>query len=128
MAKLLIVEDDDSVRSLAVRALQWAGHEVDSAADGAAGLSCIHAAEGRYDLVVSDIRMPGMSGVDMARAAGLAFPKIRILLITGYADQMDDLAALGPVVCDVLQKPFSLHDIRDRVDQALGAVPRSAAA
>jgi len=58
MAKLLIVEDDESVRTLSARALERAGHSVDIAADGAQGLDRIRAAQGGYDLVVSDIRMP----------------------------------------------------------------------
>lgn len=69
MAKLLIVEDDESVRSLAARALERAGHNVTVAVDDAHGLSLIGAAQGGYDLVLSDIRMPEMDGIEMAKAA-----------------------------------------------------------
>ncbi|RUT96331.1 response regulator, partial [Mesorhizobium sp. M7A.T.Ca.TU.009.01.3.2] len=89
MAKLLIVEDDESVRTLAARALERAGHTIDIAADGAQGLSLIQAARGGYDLVVSDIRMPEMDGIEMAIAAAALFPSIRIVLMTGYADQRE---------------------------------------
>jgi len=89
MAKLLIVEDDESVRTLAARALERAGHVIDIAADGAQGLSMIQAALGGYDLVVSDIRMPEMDGIEMAVAAAARFPAMRIMLMTGYADQRE---------------------------------------
>jgi DNA-binding NtrC family response regulator len=119
MAKLLIVEDDESVRTLAARALERAGHMIDIAADGAQGLALIRAARGGYDLVVSDIRMPGMDGIQMAKAAASLFPAMKILLMTGYADQRERAAELNGVIVDVVQKPFTLAEIRARVERAL---------
>ncbi|TIL87079.1 MAG: response regulator [Mesorhizobium sp.] len=119
MAKLLIVEDDESVRTLAARALERAGHMIDIAADGAQGLALIRAARGGYDLVVSDIRMPEMDGIQMAKAAASLFPAMKILLMTGYADQRERAEELNGVIVDVLQKPFTLAEIRARVEQAL---------
>jgi two-component system, cell cycle response regulator CpdR len=119
MAKLLIVEDDESVRTLAARALERAGHMIDVAADGAQGLALIRAARGGYDLVVSDIRMPGMDGIQMAKAAASLFPAMKILLMTGYADQRERAEELNGVIVDVVQKPFTLAEIRARVEQAL---------
>ncbi|BCH14470.1 MULTISPECIES: response regulator [unclassified Mesorhizobium] len=119
MAKLLIVEDDESVRTLAARALERAGHMIDIAADGAQGLALIRAARGGYDLVVSDIRMPGMDGIQMAKAAASLFPAMKILLMTGYADQRERAEELNGVIVDVVQKPFTLAEIRARVERAL---------
>jgi two-component system, cell cycle response regulator CpdR len=119
MAKLLIVEDDESVRTLAARALERAGHMIDIAADGAQGLALIRTARGGYDLVVSDIRMPGMDGIQMAKAAASLFPAMKILLMTGYADQRERAEELNGVIVDVVQKPFTLAEIRARVEQAL---------
>jgi DNA-binding NtrC family response regulator len=119
MAKLLIVEDDASVRTLSARALERAGHNVATAADGAQGLALIRAALGGYDLVVSDIRMPEMDGIEMAKAAAAGFPAIRIMLMTGYADQRERAEELDGIILDVVQKPFSLAEIRARVEQAL---------
>lgn len=119
MAKLLIVEDDESVRTLAARALERAGHRIDIAADGAQGLALIRAARGGYDLVVSDIRMPEMDGIQMAKAAASLFPAMKILLMTGYADQRERAEELNGVIVDVVQKPFTLAEIRARVEQAL---------
>ena len=82
MAKLLVVEDDESVRQLAARGLERAGHRVDIACDGEEGLRKISEANGGYDLVVSDIRMPVMDGIEMSHQAAARFPGIRIMLVT----------------------------------------------
>jgi CheY-like chemotaxis protein len=119
MANLLIVEDDEPVRSLAARALERAGHTVTLAADGEQGLGLICKAGGGFDLVVSDIRMPAMDGIEMARSAAQRFPRLRILLMTGYADQRERAAELSGIIVGVLQKPFTFGDLRDRVASAL---------
>ena len=119
MANILIVEDDEAVRTLVARALEKAGHIVAVAEDGEHGYASIDAAQGRFDLVVSDIRMPGMDGIEMAKAAVRRFPGLRILLVTGYADQRERAAELNGVVVDIVQKPFTLAEIRDRVARAL---------
>ncbi|TPN76888.1 response regulator [Mesorhizobium sp. CU2] len=119
MAKLLIVEDDESVRTLAARALERDGHIVTIASDGAQGLEMIRRAAGGYDLVVSDIRMPEMDGIEMATAAARQFPAMRIMLMTGYADQRERAEELNGIILDVVQKPFTLAEIRARVGKAL---------
>lgn len=120
MAKnILIVEDDDSVRILVARALERAGHTITQATDGAQGLELIVESGGAYDLVVSDIRMPEMDGIEMSKAAAKAFPGLRILLMTGYADQRERAEELNGVIIDVVQKPFTLAEIRARIDKAL---------
>ena len=119
MAKLLIVEDDESVRTLAARALERDGHNVTVATDGAQGLDMIRQARGGYDLVVSDIRMPEMDGLEMATAAAREFPSMRIMLMTGYADQRERAEELNGIILDVVQKPFTLAEIRTRVGKAL---------
>ena len=119
MARLLVVEDDESVRQLAARALQREGHQVDIACDGEEGLTRIVQAGGDYDLVVSDIRMPILDGIEMSRKAAARFPDIKIMLVTGYADQRERAAELEGVVVDVLLKPFTLASIRDVVAKNL---------
>ena len=119
MAKLLIVEDDESVRTLAARALERAGHQIDVAADGAQGLASIRAAAGGYDLVVSDIRMPEMDGIEMAKAAAASYPGMRIMLMTGYAEQRERAEDLLGIIRGVVQKPFTLTELRERVSVAL---------
>lgn len=123
MPRLLVVEDDDSVRQLAARALERAGHSVDTACDGDEGLQLIVEAEGRYDLVVSDIRMPAMDGIEMSRQAAARYPGLRIMLVTGFADQRERASDLDGIVVDVLLKPFSLASIREAVAKNLSPVP-----
>lgn len=123
MAKLLVVEDDDPVRQLAARALERAGHTVDTACDGEEGLQRIVEAAGGYDLVVSDIRMPAMDGIEMSRQAAARYPGMRIMLVTGFADQRERASDLDGIIVDVLLKPFSLASIREAVAKNLALVP-----
>jgi CheY-like chemotaxis protein len=119
MGRILIVEDDESVRSFTARALQASGHQVETAADGDEGLERIGGASGGYDLVLSDIRMPVMDGIEMARKAAASFPGLRILLMTGYAEQRERAAELEGIVVGVVNKPFTLDTIRREVGRAL---------
>ena len=82
-------------------------------------MASIRAAGGGYDLVVSDIRMPEMDGIEMAKAAAVAYPAMRIMLVTGYADQRERAEELNGIIRDVVQKPFTLAEIRERVSRAL---------
>lgn len=119
MAKILITEDEDSLRTFVARALRMDGHETVEAADGAAGLEAL--ADGGFDLLLSDIRMPGMDGIELAHRAATEHPSLKILLMTGYADQRERADDLSTKIVDVVCKPFSLPDIRLAVAQALAA-------
>lgn len=121
MAAILLVEDDESVRSFTARALSIDGHTVDQADDGDVGLEMVEGKEGAYDLVLSDIRMPAMDGIAMAKAIADEFPGLKILLMTGYAEQRERARDVARVVIDVVQKPFTLADIRSAVAKALAA-------
>lgn len=119
MGRLLIVEDDESVRSFTARALTAAGHEVVTAEDGEDGLLRIAEADARFDLVLSDIRMPVMDGIEMARKAAAQYPGLKILLMTGYAEMRERAVELEGVVRGVVNKPFTLPQIRDEVSRAM---------
>lgn len=119
MAKILVVEDDDSVRDFTARALRASGHEVDTADDGDTGLQRVDAADGDYGLVLSDIRMPVMDGIEMAKRAASQHPNLKILLMTGYAEQRERASDLQNVIIDVIAKPFTLTDLRKSVEYAL---------
>ncbi|MBD8555621.1 response regulator [Rhizobium sp. CFBP 8762] len=117
MAKILITEDEDSLRRFVARALALDGHETFEAADGAEGLACLE--NGVYDLLLSDIRMPVMDGIALAHEAAANFPSMKILLMTGYAEQRERADDLMEKIVDVVSKPFSLPDIRRAVAMAL---------
>lgn len=119
MARILVVEDDDSVREFTARALAVSGHEVVTAADGGQGLQEACREENRFGLVLSDIRMPVMDGIEMARRLAAARPGTRILLMTGYAEQRERASDLEQIIIDVVPKPFTLMEIRSKVQMAL---------
>jgi len=121
MARILVVDDDDSVRGFTARALKLDGHLVEEADDGDLALQRIVERDGSFDLVLSDIRMPAMDGIALARNAIKDFPQLRILLMTGYAEQRERSEEVAKIVVDVVTKPFSLSDIRAAVGEALAA-------
>jgi DNA-binding NtrC family response regulator len=119
MARILVVDDEEAVRSLIARGLALDSHTVEMAGDGAEALEMITASEGRFDLVLSDIRMPLMDGIAMALAAKRDFPDLVILLMTGYAEQRERAKSLENIVIDVLTKPFGLAELRSTVARVL---------
>jgi two-component system cell cycle response regulator CpdR len=124
MARILIAEDEESVRSLVARALTVDGHEVMTANDGAAALDVLTHAGGAFELLLTDIRMPVMDGIALALAAARDHPSLAILLMTGYADQRERASGLEALIHDVITKPFSLATIRGAVNDALAATTR----
>ena len=83
MARILLAEDDDSLRHFLQRALERAGHEVLSVSRGDQALPVI--AEGRFDLLLADIVMPEMDGIQLAQRAVSIDPRIKVMFITGFA-------------------------------------------
>jgi CheY-like chemotaxis protein len=119
MARILLAEDEESIRTLIVRALTQDGHEVIASGDGAEALEVLGRDKGRFDLLLTDIQMPVMDGIALALAAGRDHPNLIILLMTGFADQRERAHGLNALVHDVITKPFSLADIRSVVAGAL---------
>lgn len=120
MAKILLAEDEEALRRFVSRALKMDGHDVVEAVDGAHCLEQLHE-DTSYDLLLSDIRMPVMDGIELAHAASSEFPQLKIVLMTGFAEQRERADSLNGVVVDVVAKPFSLPDIRCAVGKALAA-------
>ena len=121
MARILVAEDEETLRSLVVRALGQVGHEVVAAADGAEALDLLARDQGRFDLLLTDIRMPLMDGIALALAAGRDYPDLVILLMTAYADQRERASAVDARIHDVITKPFTLAEIKVAVNEALAA-------
>lgn len=119
MAKILITEDETALRSFVARALRMDGHETTEAEDGSDGLEKL--AQGDYDLLLSDIRMPVMDGITLAKETAKNYPDTKILLMTGFAEQRERADDLAKIIIDVVPKPFSLPDIRNAVADALAA-------
>ena len=119
MARMLLAEDEEALRAFVSRALAQDGHEVLATADGGEALDALTREQGRFDLLLTDIRMPVMDGIALALAAARDYPELTILLMTGYADQRERAHGLDALIHDVIAKPFSLSDIRKAVAEAL---------
>jgi CheY-like chemotaxis protein len=122
MARILIAEDEDSIRTLVVRALESEGHRVVATRDGAEALDAIAREGGAFDLLLSDIKMPVMDGIALALAVARDHPGMAILLMTGYADQRERASGLEGLVHGVIAKPFTVAEIRFAAAAALVAV------
>ncbi|WP_315837575.1 response regulator [Bradyrhizobium prioriisuperbiae] len=121
MSRVLIADDEDSMRSLVARAIAMDGHEIVTAEDGAEALEILSRENGAFDLLLSDIKMPIMDGIALALTAARDFPDVTILLMTGFADQRERASGLDAIVHDVVTKPFSVADIRSAVARALAS-------
>jgi CheY-like chemotaxis protein len=121
VARILIAEDEEPLRRLVMRALVQAGHEVVEAADGAEALELLGREDGRFDLLLSDIRMPLIDGIALALAAARDYPALAIVLMTAYAEQRERLGELEARIHDVVAKPFTLAEIKVAVTDALAA-------
>ncbi len=121
MPRVLIVDDEESMRMLVARALAMDGHDTVTAQDGAEALDMLTRDNGAFDLLLTDIQMPVMDGIALALSAKRDFPDLVILLMTGYAAQRERASNLNAIAHDVISKPFSVADIRTAVADALAA-------
>jgi two-component system cell cycle response regulator CpdR len=121
MPRVLIADDEDSMRMLVARAVAMDGHDTVTAQDGAEALEILVREQGAFDLLLSDIQMPVMDGIALALAATRDFPDLTILLMTGFADQRERASGLNAIAHGVITKPFSVTDIRTAVAAALTA-------
>ena len=119
MARILIAEDERALCAMCARGLALDGHEVQTAADGGEALELLSREAGRFDLLLTDIRMPIMDGIALALSAARDYPDLTILLMTGYADQRERARGLDALIHDVLAKPFTLAALRGAVQEAL---------
>jgi two-component system cell cycle response regulator CpdR len=119
MPRVLIADDEDSMRTLVARAIAMDGHETVTAEDGAEALEILTREDGAFDLLLTDIQMPVMDGIALALTAARDFPDLTILLMTGFADQRERAHGLDALIHDVIAKPFSLTQIREAVAAAL---------
>ncbi|MDA8707964.1 response regulator [Hellea sp.] len=119
MATILYAEDDDAMRKFFEKALEKAGHHVIACADGERALRALKFADGAFDMLLTDIMMPGMDGIELAKQAETLSPGIKIMFITGFsAVAMGDSSAAEQTV---LQKPVHLRQLVNEVDKLIAA-------
>lgn len=120
MATILYAEDDDAMRRFFEKALEKAGHHVIACADGEKALRALKFADGAFDLLLTDIMMPGLDGVELAKQAEQLSPGIKIMFITGFAAvAMQDQKASQNAT--VLSKPVHLRQLVGEVDKLIAA-------
>ena len=122
--RILVVDDDPAVRDITVQMLRQTGYAVVEAESGQAALDALARGE-TYDLLVVDVAMPGLNGVETVRRARELWPALHTLYITGYADVAGDEPPIGGE--PVLKKPFRLNDLRTAVGNAIKRAPPAAA-
>jgi CheY-like chemotaxis protein len=124
LARILLAEDEESVRTLVSRGLTQDGHVVTATADGAEALDVLVKQGGQFDLLLTDIKMPIMDGIALALSAARDYPHVPIVLMTGYADQRERASGLEALVQSIIAKPFTLAEIRFAVAAALAGGKR----
>ena len=121
MSRVLIADDEESMRTLVARAIAMDGHEIVTAQVGAEALDILTRENGAFDLLLTDIQMPIMDGIALALSAARDYPDLVILLMTGFAHQRERASNLQAIAHDVITKPFSVADIRTAVADALAS-------
>jgi CheY-like chemotaxis protein len=119
-SRLLLVDDDEAVRSVIAEILRRAGHQVTVVPDAKAALEAAGSIDGGLQLLVTDVVMPGMSGLELSRELQSRTPELKVLFFSGYPGR--DLEALTETPgADYLAKPVSPTELLSRIDQLLGS-------
>ncbi|HEY4115364.1 MAG TPA: response regulator [Rhizomicrobium sp.] len=119
MAQILLAEDDESLRRFLAAALVKAGHNVTDFGDGSEAYECLRNI--RFDLLLTDIVMPGMDGIELAKRAAEVDARLKIMFITGFAAVALHPSSQAPKQAKVLSKPFHLREIVREVDRMIAA-------
>ena len=119
MARILLAEDDEDLRRFLVNALEKAGHAVTSFGEGASAYEEIK--QVTFDLLLTDIVMPEMDGIELARRAAELDPALKIMFITGFAAVALNPDSKAPKDAKVLSKPFHLRDLVNEVNRLMAA-------
>lgn len=117
MARILLADDDKPTRDLVKRALESDGHSVEIAQDGSEALDSLMSGAPPADILVTDVNMPGLDGISLANRATAEVPGIRILMMSGFAEELERAKAIAGIA--VLSKPFTLEHVRAAVRDLL---------
>jgi CheY-like chemotaxis protein len=118
-ATILVVDDLESMRALLRRQLSELGHTVLDAGDGPEALAVVRGREGKLDLVLCDVVMPGMNGTEVAACLVAEFPGLPIVLMSGYAPIGMTRVGFGEALIPVLHKPFDSAQLAELVGTVL---------
>ena len=116
--RILVVDDEQAVRDLLAKTLETADYEVDTAPDGATAIEYLKS--NGYDLLVTDLRMPGMDGLSVIREGRRKSADMPVIVITGYSSEASAIEAINLGVSGYLTKPFRLPRVLQVAARALG--------
>ena len=119
MIRILLAEDDDAMRTYLVRALDKAGYDVIAVDRGTKALPLLESSH--FDLLLSDIVMPEMDGIELAQRCGEISPRTKVMFITGFAAVALNRNSGAPAHAKVLSKPFHLRDLVNEVERLMAA-------
>jgi len=119
--RVLVVDDEPSIRELLAKTLALAEYDVDTASDGTSALDRLRERHSDYDLLIADLRMPGMDGLSLIREAKHINPNIPIIIITGFSTESAAIEAVNLGVAGYLTKPFRVPQVLAAAAKALGA-------
>ncbi len=120
MARILLADDDKATRDLVKRALEAEGHAVEVTQDGAEALEKLKSAPAAIDVLVSDVHMPGIDGIDLAGQAVAVHPALKVLFMSGFPEELERAKAVKAARLAVLTKPFTLEQVRSAVRSLIG--------
>jgi two-component system, cell cycle response regulator CpdR len=119
MARILLAEDDAATRDLVQRALGLDGHTVTVTQDGSEALEKLQATPKGFDVLITDVQMPGLDGVALVEKGLAISGSLRVVLMSGFADELTRADHLRPKIARIITKPFTLEQIRSAVKAAL---------
>ena len=119
MSKILLAEDDDAMRTFLSASLRRAGHDVQDYEDGEGALEALEREV--FDLLLTDIVMPGIDGIELARRGAELDPAMKIVFITGFAAVALSGSSPTPAGAKVLSKPFHLRALVEEVERVMAA-------
>jgi len=117
MGRILIADDHDSLRRGLAQAIADAGHDVEEAAHGNAAIEKLH--EGFFDVVVSDLKMGGSTGLDVLKSAKTLHPECAVILMTAFGTVSTAVEAMKAGAFDYVQKPFEIEEMEVKIEKAL---------
>jgi excisionase family DNA binding protein len=117
-ARVLVVDDEASIRDLLSKTLALAEYDVDTAADASSALGRVRASE--YDLLIADLKMPGMDGLTLIRQVKRIRAELPVIIITGFSTESSAIEAVNLGVAGYLRKPFRVPEVLAAAAKALG--------